>query len=134
GSIALARQSHRRPVGAAGPPDLASLRGAIERLPRVAAALAHLRAARFAELGTRLDLLTDLGELLSKSISDEPPFALADGGVIRDGYHPELDELRSLSKNSKTYLASVELRERERTGIGSLKVRFNRVFGKKTKI
>jgi DNA mismatch repair protein MutS len=54
---------------------------------------------------------------------------LADGGVIRDGYHAELDELRSLSKNSKTYLAAVEVRERERTGIGSLKVRFNRVFG-----
>ena len=54
---------------------------------------------------------------------------LADGGVIRDGYHAELDQLRSLSKNSKTYLAAVETRERERTGIGSLKVRFNRVFG-----
>ena len=54
---------------------------------------------------------------------------MADGGVIRDGYHAELDELRSLSKNSKTYLAAVETRERERTGIGSLKVRFNRVFG-----
>src|SRR5262249_32024482 len=83
----------------------------------------------FAALRNRLDLLADLGELLDKSISDDPPFALADGGVIRDGYHAELDELRSLSKNSKTYLASVELRERERTGIGSLKVRFNKVFG-----
>src|SRR3989442_3984940 len=60
---------------------------------------------------------------------DEPPFAIADGGVIREGYHNGLDELRSLSKNSKTYLASVEMRERERTGIGSLKVRFNRDFG-----
>src|SRR5439155_17008839 len=76
-----------------------------------------------------LDTLSDIGELLNNSISDEPPFALADGGVIRDGYHAELDELRSLSKNSKTYLASLESRERERTGIGSLKVRFNRVFG-----
>ena len=62
-------------------------------------------------------------------ISENPPPTLADGGVIRDGYHTELDELRSLSKNSKSYLAVLETRERERTGINSLKVRFNNVFG-----
>src|SRR5262249_48758274 len=83
----------------------------------------------FVELHKDLDLLSDVGELLTKAISDDPPFVLADGGVIREGYHSELDELRSLSKNSKGYLASLETRERDRTGIGSLKVRFNRVFG-----
>ncbi|HEY2384735.1 MAG TPA: DNA mismatch repair protein MutS, partial [Terriglobia bacterium] len=116
-------------VGTAGPRELASLRASLVRLPSIAAALGRLKAPRFADLFNRFDLLADIADLLNTSISDEPPFALADGGVIRDGYHAALDELRSLSKNSKTYLAAVETRERERTGIGSLKVRFNRVFG-----
>jgi DNA mismatch repair protein MutS len=105
------------------------LRASIGQLPAIAAVLSRLKASRVAALLTRFDPLADLGDLLTKSISDEPPPVFADGGVIRDGYNAELDDLRSLSKNSKTYLASVEVRERERTGIGSLKVRFNRVFG-----
>jgi DNA mismatch repair protein MutS len=116
-------------VGTAGPRELVALRTSIDRLPAIADVLSRLKAQRFADLLARLDLLADIGELLHKAISDEPPFVLADGGVIRDGYHAGLDELRSLSKNSKNYLASVEARERERTGIASLKVRFNRVFG-----
>ncbi len=63
------------------------------------------------------------------SISDEPPVNLADGGTIRDGFHPELDELRDISKNSRQYIAAIEARERSQTGIQSLKVRFNNVFG-----
>ena len=116
-------------IGTSTPRELTALRSSIARLPEVAKVLSDLKAARFVELTRRLDLLTDLHDLLAKSIADEPPLVMADGGVIRDGYHAELDELRSLSKNSKTYLAAVETRERERTGINSLKVRFNRVFG-----
>jgi DNA mismatch repair protein MutS len=116
-------------VGTASPRELTSLRATVGRLPGMAKILDRLKAPRYSELRSRLDLLQDIGELLNVAVSDEPPFSLADGGVIREGYHPELDELRSLSKNSKTYLASVELRERDRTGIGSLKVRFNKVFG-----
>jgi DNA mismatch repair protein MutS len=116
-------------VGTASPRELTSLRSSITRLPAIAGALERMKAQRFADLRARFELLPDLGELLNNSISDEPPLVLADGGVIRDGYNTELDDLRSLSKNSKTYLASVEIRERERTGINSLKVRFNRVFG-----
>jgi len=108
---------------------LTALRSSIGRLTVISTVLNGLTAPRFLQLRDRLDLLTDLHELLAKSVADEPPLALADGGVIRDGYDAELDDLRALSKNSKTYLASVEARERERTGIGSLKVRFNRVFG-----
>src|SRR5262249_2071733 len=113
----------------AGPRELAALRASVSRLPSIAAALTRVKAQRFIDLLARLDLLADVGELLTKSISDEPPFVLDDGGVIREGYHHELAELRPLPKNSKTYLDSVEARERERTGIGSLKVRFNKVFG-----
>ena len=116
-------------LGTASPRELAALRGSIDRLPALAQAASKLNASRMKELHSRLDLLEDLRELLSKALHDEPPPVLADGGVIRDGYNADLDELRALSKNSKTYLASLEARERERTGIGSLKVRFNRVFG-----
>jgi DNA mismatch repair protein MutS len=95
----------------------------------VGKALADLKAPRFIALHSRLDLLEDLAAILTQGIAENPPLVLADGGVIREGYDSELDTLRDLSKNSKTYLASLEIRERERTGIGSLKVRFNRVFG-----
>ncbi len=129
GMLDLERLLGKITIGTAGPRELTALRASIDRLPAISAALDVLKAERFSTLRRRLDLLEDLGELLKTAISDEPPFVLADGGVIREGYHAELDELRSLSKNSKTYLASVETRERERSGIGSLKVRFNRVFG-----
>jgi DNA mismatch repair protein MutS len=129
GMFDLERLLSKITIGTAGPRELAALRASISRLPAIAAALTRVKTQRFTDLLDRLDLLADVSELLIQSISDEPPFVLADGGVIREGYHHELDELRSLSKNSKTYLASVEARERERTGIGSLKVRFNKVFG-----
>ena len=129
GVFDLERLLSKITIGTASPRELTSLRASITRLPTIAAVLSRLKAGRFADLLARLDLLADVGELLNKAISDEPPLTLADGGVIREGYHHDLDELRSLSKNSKTYLAAVETRERERTGIASLKVRFNRVFG-----
>ena len=129
GIFDLERLLSKITVGTAGPRELSALRASIGRIPAIAGVLERLQAGRFNDLLHRLDLLGDLGELLAKSIADDPPIAITDGGVIRDGYHAELDELRSLSKNSKTYLASLEIRERERTGIGSLKVRFNRVFG-----
>jgi DNA mismatch repair protein MutS len=129
GMFDLERLLGKITVGTASPRELTALRSSLERLPAVAGALEQLKASRFGELRAELDLLGDLLELLGKSIADEPPPVMADGGVIRDGYHAELDELRALSKNSKSYLAAVEGRERQRTGIGSLKVRFNRVFG-----
>ena len=129
GLFDLERLLSKITVGTAGPRELTALRASIGRLPGIAGVLTRLKSARFIQLEKNLDLLSDLGELLDKAISNDPPFALADGGVIRENYNSELDELRSLSKNSKSYLAAVEARERERTGIASLKVRFNRVFG-----
>ena len=116
-------------IGTAGPRELLSLRSSMVCLPRIADAISKLKAGRFGELHRRLDLLEDLKSLLNDSIADDPPPTLMDGGVIRDGYNSSLDELRVLSKGGKSYLASLEIRERERTGISSLKVRFNRVFG-----
>ncbi len=129
GLFDLERLLSKITVGTATPRELTALRASIGRLPALLAVLARLVSRRFVQLHKDLDLLSDLEELLLKAITDDPPFVLADGGIIREGYHSELDELRSLSKNSKSYLASLEARERERTGIASLKVRFNRVFG-----
>jgi DNA mismatch repair protein MutS len=81
------------------------------------------------QLHEEIDELTDVRELLERAIADEPPALASDPGIIRDGYSAELDELRELSKNSKQIIASMEERERKRTGIGSLKIRFNQVFG-----
>jgi DNA mismatch repair protein MutS len=82
-----------------------------------------------AGLRRSIDQVSELAEKILTAISDEPPVSLADGGTIRDGYHPELDELRDISRNSRQYIAAIETRERSRTGIQSLKVRFNNVFG-----
>ena len=76
-----------------------------------------------------LDLLADLCDLIHNAIADDPPVSLADGGTIRDGYHAELDQYRDISRNSRQYIAAIESRERAATGIQSLKVRFNNVFG-----
>ena len=129
GLFDLERLLSKITVGTGSPRELTALRASIGRLPAVATALKRMKSGRLVQLHQDLDLLSDVGDFLNKAISDDPPFVLADGGVIREGYHSELDELRSLSKNSKTYLAALESRERDRTGIGSLKVRFNKVFG-----
>jgi DNA mismatch repair protein MutS len=80
-------------------------------------------------LHDRLDELPDVANAILEAISDEPPLALVDGGTIRAGFYTELDELRDLSLNGRQYIAQIEARERQRTGIQSLKVRFNNVFG-----
>ncbi len=76
-----------------------------------------------------MDEVPEVRDRILQAISDEPPVNLADGGTIRAGFNAELDELRDISRNSKQYIAQIETRERGRTGIGSLKVRFNNVFG-----
>jgi DNA mismatch repair protein MutS len=109
--------------------DLVALKQSVRPLPILRTYLAHFQAPRLGVLHTQLDDLADLHELLEKSIHPEPPVLLNEGGLIRPGYHTELDELRTLSQNSKRLLAEIEQRERERSGINSLKVRFNNVFG-----
>jgi DNA mismatch repair protein MutS len=81
------------------------------------------------QLHAEIDTVSELAARIAAAISDEPPVNFNDGGTIRDGFHPELDELRDISRNSKQYIAAIETRERAATGIQSLKVRFNNVFG-----
>jgi DNA mismatch repair protein MutS len=109
--------------------DLLALKQSLRHLPLVRQYLGHLQAPRLAELYASLDELRDVHECLERSIHPEPPVLLTEGNLIRPGYHAELDALRGLSQNSKQLLAQIESRERERTRIASLKVRFNNVFG-----
>jgi len=113
----------------ANPRDVLALAASLARVPQVRKSLAEFPAGRLAELHARLDELADLRSKIDQTIVPEPPLTLSDGGVIAPGIDKDLDELRDLSRNSKQYLAQVEQRERERTGIASLKVKFNSVFG-----
>ncbi len=109
--------------------DLLALQQSIRQVPLLRAGLARFQAPRLSELYQGMDELADVHDLLEKSIHPDPPVTLTEGGLIRPGYHAELDDLRGISHNSKRLLAQIETRERERTGIASLKVRFNNIFG-----
>ncbi len=109
--------------------DMLALKLTLARLPGVRAQLASCQAPRLRGLHEYLDVLADVCQLLESSIHAEPPVLLTEGNLIRPGYNHELDTLRDLSQNSKRVLAQVESRERERTRIASLKVRFNNIFG-----
>lgn len=129
GVLDLERLLSRVTLESANPRDLLALAASLRRLPSIRAALGRLSAPRLEQLHARLDPLEDLAQHIESSLVDEPPLTLAEGGVIREGIDSELDQLRDLSRNSKQFVAQIEERERQRTGIGSLKVRFNSVFG-----
>src|SRR5438270_1522812 len=109
--------------------DLLALAASFSHLPDIKSGLGRLNAARLQQLNVLIDPLADLRERIDRSIVAEPPLSFSDGGVIRGGIDAELDELRDLSRNSKQYIAQIEQRERQRTGINSLKVKFNSIFG-----
>ena len=115
--------------GSAGGRDMASLRAALEKLPEVRDRLAPFTAGRLGELNRELDLLEDVYELLCRAIVDDPPFSVREGGFIRPGYHEEVDRLHGILSGGKGVIAEVESREKEKTGIKSLKVGYNKVFG-----
>ena len=129
GVLDIERLLSRVTLETANPRDVLALCASLNRIPRIKVALARLAAARLTELNGLLDELADLRERIEKTVVPEPPLTLADGGVIQPEVDKELDELRSLSRNSKQYIAQIEDRERKRTGIGSLKVKFNSIFG-----
>ncbi len=121
-------------AGRANPRELAALRDSCHRLPKVAAVLDSLTPPDapthpFARLAAELDRLDDVAAELTTALEDRPPMNIADGGVIRAGYDAELDEARGLRDGGKQYIASIQQRERDRTGIPSLKIGYNKVFG-----
>jgi DNA mismatch repair protein MutS len=119
----------RAALGTAGPRDLVALRQSLAAVPRVRMLVSELRAPLIGSLAAGLDDLADLRQQLEASLVDEPAALARDGGVIRDGLDAELDELRDISRSGKRRIAEMEEAERARTGIASLKIRFNRVFG-----
>jgi DNA mismatch repair protein MutS len=129
GILDLERLLSRVTLETANPRDVLTLAASLARIPKVRTVLAGLSTARLSTLHVAIDELGDLREKIDRTLVPEPPLTLSDGGVIAAGVDKDLDELRDLSRNSKQYLARVETRERERTGIGSLKVKFNSIFG-----
>ncbi|HMH82296.1 MAG TPA: DNA mismatch repair protein MutS [Gemmatimonadales bacterium] len=127
------RLAGRAALGRATPRELGALRDSIHRLPDVRGALDGLeargRASLLEEAADRFDLLQDLGEELTRALVERPPAQAADGDAIRAGYDGELDGLKDARDGGKQYIAGLQTRERERTGISSLKVGFNKVFG-----
>lgn len=133
GILDLERLLSRVTLEAANPRDLLALAASLARIPAVRQALARVSSERLGDrltaLHGSLDELGDLRARIERTIVPEPPLSFAEGGVIQRGVDAALDELRDLSHNSKQVVAQIEERERQRTGIGSLKVKFNSVFG-----
>ncbi len=129
GVLDLERLLSRVTLETANPRDVLALAASLGKIPAAKAAVGRLAAARMEVLHSSLDELRDLRERIEKTIVPEPPLTFADGGVVAAGVDRDLDDLRELSRNSKQVLAQIEQRERGRTGIGSLKVKFNSIFG-----
>lgn len=125
----LSRLSGRIVLGVAGPRELLALKDSLAALPEIAIQLTPLVSHQLTEAREAWDDGRDLAELIEQALQPEAPISLRDGGVIRDGYHADVDELRKANTEGKHWIAALEAKERERTGIESLKVRYNQVFG-----
>jgi DNA mismatch repair protein MutS len=129
GILDLERLLARISLDSAGPRDVRALAASTARLPDLKSAVGTMRAGRWRELTARFDVLEDVTARVAATLVAEPPLTLADGGAIAAGVDAELDELRTISTTGRQQIAAIEERERQRTGIGSLKVRYNSVFG-----
>jgi len=125
----LERLVGRVALGTAGPRDLVSLRQSLVAVPRVKFMLQACQAPLLQSLVAELDELADVRDLIERTLVDDPPAIVREGGFTREGVDPDLDELKTISRSGRQVIAEMEERERTRTGIASLKVRFNRVFG-----
>jgi DNA mismatch repair protein MutS len=125
----LMRLSSRLSMGTATPRELLALKQSVVVLPELRASLSSLNAPLLQELVQGWDDLADVHELIERTILPDAPTTIREGGIIQDGYHGDLDELRRTCRDGKQWIARLELEEREQTGIESLKIRFNQVFG-----
>ncbi|OGW65844.1 MAG: hypothetical protein A3H49_10960 [Nitrospirae bacterium RIFCSPLOWO2_02_FULL_62_14] len=125
----ILRLSSRVSLGAASPRDLLALKQSVAVLPELRARVASCHAALLREMAASWDNLADVHDLIEKTILPDAPVSIRDGGIIREGHDAALDELRTIGRDGKHWIARMEARERERTGIESLKIRFNQVFG-----
>jgi DNA mismatch repair protein MutS len=125
----LERVIGRISLGSATPRDLCAMLRSLDQVPAIREVLAGLESSLLEVLAENTDELPDVRGLIGRAIDNDPPAKVVDGGVIRDGYSPELDELRSVSRNAKQIIATLEATERIRSGINNLRIRFNGVFG-----
>jgi DNA mismatch repair protein MutS len=125
----LERLNGRIAMATGNAKDLSALRKSLEKLPQIIDLLGQVSSPLLTDLRNTLDSLPEMVELIARAIVDDPPFVMREGGLIRDGYHAELDELRTISREGKGWIVRLEQEEKERTGIPSLKVRYNKVFG-----
>ena len=129
GVLDLERLVGKIALAAAHPRDLVALKRSLAPLPHLEREIRAFASGLFKEMSRGWDNGEDIASLIDRAILDEPAFLLTEGGIVKDGWNAELDDLRSVSRSGKTFIAQLERRERERTGIGSLKVRYNKVFG-----
>jgi DNA mismatch repair protein MutS len=125
----LERLNGRISLASASAKDLVALKESLLRLPELKERLATTGAVLLQRIFAGIDLLDDVALLIGQGIVPNPPFVLREGGVIADGYHAELDDLRAISREGKGFIARLEAQEKGRTGISSLKIRYNKVFG-----
>ncbi len=116
-------------TGRANPREIVALKTSLQKIPAIKDHLSNAEVKTLAQISEKLTALDKLVEKIQNSIVDSPPLSLVDGGVIKNGFSPELDELRDISLHGKDWIANLQKTERERTGISSLKVSFNKVFG-----
>ncbi len=125
----LERLIGRLNMNSASPRDLHALERSLNQVPLIRRALSDSQSSLLQILNESLDEMQDTRALIAEAISDDPPAKLSDGGAIRDGFSSELDELRSISRNAKQTIAALESKERARSGIATLRIRYNNVFG-----
>ena len=125
----LERLITRISFGTAGAKDLRALALAASCLPELKEKVSVLSSSLMRECAENIDALSDIYELIDAAIVEEPPFSVREGGMIKDGFHPELDSLRDIVLNGKDYIAAIQQQEQEKTGIAKLKIGYNRVFG-----
>lgn len=113
----------------ANPRDLTAFQSSLSMLPSIRYLMKEFETQLLQEIYNQLDPLEDLCELIFNSIMEEPPLALKDGGIIKNGYHEEIDRLRKAKSEGKTWLAELEAKEREKTGIKNMKIKYNKIFG-----
>ena len=125
----LERLMARIVYGTANAKEIRALFATIKILPQIREPLELCKSEMLSDIFKDIDLLQDVETLIDSAIAEDPPFTIRDGGMIQDGYNAELDSLRSISDDGKVYIASIQTKEQERTGIKKLKIGYNRVFG-----
>ena len=125
----ISRIISRVSLGTVTPRDFVALKTTLLKLPELEYTLSSVKSPMLSEMKKNFDLMEDVADLLSRGINDEPPVLLRDGGVIKEGFNEEIDNLRIAMRDGKSWLAAVENEEKEKTGISKLKVGYNKVFG-----